>query len=44
VVDAFLQCESVFVDIRTRFQGMGRVAPIQELVEAATRANDSAPR
>jgi putative two-component system response regulator len=44
VVDAFLNCEPVFVDIRARFKGMGRLAPIQELVEAADRARDATSR
>lgn len=34
VVDAFLARESRFVDIRQYFQGTGRLAPIQALVEA----------
>ena len=40
VVDAFLSREARFVEIRTHFQGTGRLAPIQELVE---RIRDEGP-
>lgn len=38
IVQAFLNSEARFIEIRTRFQGMGKLAPIQEMVAAAERA------